>query len=286
MPYFAGWYTRTRTALFFHMLCRDIWFYELPAALAMVGWLAEPIYLRMLRPRQPVVTISQSTKRDLLRHGFRESDITIISEGTHLEPVLAPQHVTKFARPTVLSLGSLRPMKRTLDQILAFELAKASMPDLQLKLAGDASSAYGERVLASVAASVYSSDIEVFGRITDAQKRELMQRSHLITVTSVKEGWGLIVTEAAGQGTPAVVYGVDGLRDAVRHGQTGLITPTNTPAALAKSIVELVSDTRRYADYRQAAWEWSRQLTFDRAYADFAAALAIPRVHQVPTVTA
>jgi glycosyltransferase involved in cell wall biosynthesis len=42
-------------------------------------------------------------------------------------------------------------------------------------------------------------------------------------VTSVKEGWGLIVTEAGSQATPAIVYDVDGLRDSVTNRETGII---------------------------------------------------------------
>src|SRR6185369_8997781 len=45
MPYFAGLYARTRTVLFFHMLCREIWFYEFPQPLSLVGYLLEPLYL-------------------------------------------------------------------------------------------------------------------------------------------------------------------------------------------------------------------------------------------------
>ena len=56
--------------------------------------------------------------------------------------------------------------------------------------------------------------------------------------TSVKEGWGLIVTEAGSQGTPAIVYDVDGLRDIVVESETGVIfNSKNKPEELAKKII-------------------------------------------------
>jgi glycosyltransferase involved in cell wall biosynthesis len=268
MPFFAGRYTGVPTILFFHMLCRRIWFYEFPQPLSTIGWLAEPLYLRLL-PRGPVITISDSTRRDLARHGFRPHTTHLISEGIEHTPIPSLTAVPKFAQPTLLSFGSIRPMKRTLHQIKAFERAKRRQLNLRLIIAGDASGRYGRRVLRYIARSPYAADISYRGRVTPAQKLELMRRSHAILVTSVKEGWGLIVTEAASQGTPAVVYNVDGLRDSVRPGRTGLIASSNTPTALGAAITELLADPKRYAAIRNAAWRWSRTITFDRAYQDF-----------------
>ncbi len=266
MPFFAGWYTGKPTVLFFHMLCRRIWFYEFPQPLSILGWLAEPVYLRLLK-RSPVVTISESSRRDLVRQGFDARDIHLISQG--IEPAAASLDAPKYAVPTLLSLGAMRAMKRTLHQIKAFELAKAKVPNLRLMVAGDATGSYGQRVLMAIRQSPYAADIEYCGRVSPAEKWELMQRCHAIMVTSVKEGWGLIVTEAASQGTPAVVYDVDGLRDSVRQGITGFIAERNTPRGLADQAVKLLSDPARYERLRAAGSEWSKTITFERSCDDF-----------------
>ncbi|HSX01026.1 MAG TPA: glycosyltransferase family 4 protein [Candidatus Saccharimonas sp.] len=274
LPYLAGWYAGVRVVPLFHMLCRQIWFYEMPLPLSLIGWLFEPLYLRLVRPRT-AITVSDSTRRDLMRAGFPADRISVISEAIELAP--APNlDIAKYPQPTLLSLGAQRSMKRTLHQIRAFELAKPHHPTLQLKVAGPAVGRYGRRVQAAIRASPYASDIEYLGAVSLDVKRTLMQRCHAILVTSVKEGWGLIVTEAASQGTPAIVYDVDGLRDSVRPGQTGLITPTNTPAGLATAISQLLDDPAHYRQLRQAAWRWSHELTFDHCYADFVRALNLP----------
>ena len=274
MPYFTSLYSGEKQFLFFHMLNRQIWFHEFPPGLSHAGFLAEPVYLRLLKRSVPVITVSESTKQDLMRHGFRPGNIHIISEGIEIEPVPALNNLQKYDQPTMLSFGSVRPMKRTLHQLQAFELAKAKLPNLRLIVAGDASSAYGQKFARAVRRSKYSSDIEVLGPVTKERKIELMQKSHLIAVTSVKEGWGLIVTEAASQGCPAVVYNVDGLRDSVRDHHTGLITQRNTPAALARAATELLEDPMRYESTRTAAWSWSRNITFDQSYSDFLSVIA------------
>ena len=85
----------------------------------------------------------------------------------------------------------------------------------------------------------------------------------------VKEGWGLTITEAASQGTPAIVYDADGLRDSVRNDETGLITKPNAKA-LASAIVALISDKELLGRLRKAAWLWSKEMTFDESYKNMA----------------
>ena len=96
-----------------------------------------------------------------------------------------------------------------------------------------------------------------------------MQKSHLIAVTSIKEGWGLIVTEANSQGTPAVVYDVDGLRDSCRNLETGFVCEKNTPENLSEKIQEALQDKESYERIRQNAWNWSKEINFDKSYEDF-----------------
>lgn len=268
IPFFCKFYVRERNILFTYQLCREIWFYEMSLPFSVIGYLLEPIYLRLLNDRK-VITESDSTKKDLLRYGFASHRVNIISVGIPLEPAEDISSIEKFALPTLLSLGSIRSMKRTEDQIKAFEIAKRTFPELQLKIAGNATGTYGEKILSLMKRSPYADDIEYMGAVSEDKKTELMRKCHAIMVTSVKEGWGLIVTEANSQGTPAIVYNVDGLRDSVRHEQTGIICRENNPQGLADAAVNILSDQPNYDRLRMNAWRWSREFTFDRCYEDF-----------------
>ena len=272
IPFFCNFYVKEKNILFFHQLCREIWFYELGYIKGLVGYVLESIYLFFLG-RRAVVTVSKSTKQDLGKFGFPHHLIHIISQGTEIDPVPDISLIQKYARPTILSLGALRPMKRTDNIVRAFELAKANIHDLELVIAGDTTGKYGAKVLAQVAASPYRDSIRCLGRVSREKKVELMQRSHFLAVTSVKEGWGLVVTEANSQGTPAVVYDIDGLRDSVKHGETGLISPENNPAALSAMLQQGLENRAVYENMRQAAWQWSKAITFDRQYEDFKAVI-------------
>lgn len=261
--------THARRFLFYHQLAREIWFYETRPPVSQLGFTFEPIVTRLLSTaKAPVITVSESTRTDLTRFGFRPDRIQVISEGIELQPVPNLNMVKKYPMPTVLSLGAMRAMKRTLHQVEAFNRAKQQLPSLQLKVAGDADNPYGRRVLAAIADSPYRRDIEYVGRISRRDKTELMQHSHLILQTALKEGWGLTITEAASQGTPAVAYDADGLRDSIRHTQTGLITEPH-PDALARGMTRLLRDTALYRRLQRKAWQMSKEVTFDHSYKDF-----------------
>ncbi len=276
-PYFSVLFERkAKKYLLYHQMEGPVWFYETKPPLSHIGHYAlEPAASRLLSlSRTPVVTVSESTASDLVRHGFSPDRTHIISEGIEIEPAENIDSIKKFARPTVLSLGAMRAMKRTADQIKAFEIAKAVIPELQMKIAGKNDGPYGEKVMAEIENSPYRDDIEYLGKVSREEKAQLMQKSHIILQTAVHEGWGLTVTEAASQGTPAVVYDVNGLRDSVKHYRTGLVTEPS-PSSLAYGIVKILSHPDMYEHMRHEAWKWSKQITFDKSYADFKQAVGV-----------
>lgn len=279
VPFLTQLYVQSeRHFLFFHQLAREIWFYQMVFPLSVIGYMLEPLYLRILSSSQ-VVTVSQSTKLDLQRYGFRHDRIDVVSEGISLVPHDDIRSLERSNTSTLLSLGNVRKMKRTLDIVKAFEIIKEDVPGAQLVIAGDASDGYGHKVMRYISRSKYAGDIQVLGRVSQEEKISLMQSSHALAVTSIKEGWGLVVTEANSQGLPAVVYNVDGLRDSVRDGETGIVCRENTPRSLAESLVPLLrwpekTDTiGEQLGYQ--GWQLSKRITFEQCYRDFKKALGL-----------
>jgi glycosyltransferase involved in cell wall biosynthesis len=263
MPFMTQWYAKEKKVLLFYQLCREIWFYQMIFPLNVFGYLIEPVYLWLLR-KNHVLTESESTKKDLQKYGFDPTKINIFPVGINTQP-LEGLDIDKYKIFTVLSLGAVREMKRTVDQLKAFEILKSKKLSVQMKIVGDTSGSYGKKLLELINKSPYKDSIEYLGKVPHKIKQDVMQKSHLILVTSVKEGWGLIVTEAASQGTPAVVYDVDGLRDSVIDKKTGLVAK-HTPADLAEKIITLYQDKSYYNEVRKNAWSWAKGFSFDKSY--------------------
>lgn len=268
-PFFARFYVREKNFLFIHQLCREVWFYEIFFPLNVIGYILEPLYLWLLR-KSDIITVSQSTKEDLIRLGFHEDKIHIISEGIEMEPLKRLGSIQDKEKTfTCLYFGSFRKMKRPDHVIRAFEKAKQYIPRLRLWLAGGGKGAYFKKCMKMIERSKYKTDITYFGIVSEEQKKDIMKKAHVICVPSVREGWGLVVTEANACGTPAVVYNVHGLRDSVKNGITGLLCKKNTPESLASAIRKMYQYPKKYDEYRKNAWKWSKELHFERSVADF-----------------
>ena len=80
--------------------------------------------------------------------------------------------------------------------------------------------------------------VTFLGHVPEAAKRERLGRAHALVTTSVREGWGLVVTEAAASGTVAIGYDVAGLRDSI--GASGGVLTRADPGSLAAGLVELL----------------------------------------------
>ena len=265
IPFFTQFYARAKRVLLIYQLCEKIWFHQFPFPLSLIGYLIEPLYLRLIGNNN-VVTESESTKNDLLKYGFDKKKVSVFPIG--IEPYYSSS-AKKYSVPTILSLGSIRSMKRTHHQIKAFEIAKKQIKDVKLVIAGDANSSYGKKIMKLISLSPEKRDITYTGKISQSEKYKLMKKCHLLLVTSVKEGWCLVVTEANSQGTPGIVYNVDGLRDSVRNNKTGIICRKNTPSEMANNIVRVLTDQNLLKKLQMNALNFSKTLTITNSYKEF-----------------
>ncbi|MEO5627722.1 MAG: glycosyltransferase family 4 protein [Candidatus Saccharimonadales bacterium] len=273
IPFGCALYSRKRSVLYTYQLARKVWFHQMPFPISLIGYLLEPVYLWVLsRFYRTVLTESDSTRKDLQRFGFKPNAIHVVRVGSELQPLAKLPN--KPASQQLLVLGAIRPMKQTLEAVKAFELARDNNDQLSLVIAGDDSDNYAERLKTYVGKSRHNQAIQILGRVSKERKTSLMQKSAIILVTSIKEGWGLIITEANGQGTPAIAYDNDGLRDSIQNGQTGILTAPK-PAALADAINNLLNNPAKLDQLRINAHQYSQQFTYQNSYADFTKHLAI-----------
>lgn len=268
LPFWAGYYAKkSKNILLAYQLAREVWFYQMIFPLSVVGYLFEPLMLLLLSRGnyKQIATESESSKNDLEAHGFNEVKVFRVGIATPSLPNLPKKDDLSL----ILSLGAMRPMKRTLDAVMAFEYARSANPNLRMVIAGDNTSSYGQKVMRYIEKSEHKSAIDVKGFVSSKERLQLMQDASLILVTSIKEGWGLIVTEANSQGTPAIVYDVDGLRDSVSNGVTGITVPNGDPREMGKEINSLISKPGIYDKLRHDAWIASQKYTFENSYSDF-----------------
>ena len=111
------------------------------------------------------------------------------------------------------------------------------------------------------------------GFISDEERDRLVADTRVCVCPSSKEGWGLTMIEANGLGTPVVATDAPGLRDSVRHDQTGFLAPDGDVEGFARRIAELLLDDELAERMSGAALEWSRQFDWDDAATQMAEVL-------------
>lgn len=208
------WIDDVPTVGFIHQTCEEIWHINAPFPASWVGrFVMEPVWLKSYRD-VPVLAVSQSTKDALARFGVR--DITVVPEG--YEPEFTGTLPPKEEAPTVVWCARVVDYKRPFDLLHAAEKAKAQIPDLRVWMMGGGPQLEELREAAPPW-------VEVLGFVDQDEKFDRMARAHVHVATSVREGWGLVVTEAAAMGTPTIGYDVPGLRDSTRAARGVVIPP-------------------------------------------------------------
>ena len=250
IPFFSPLFTPRWTAdvCVVHHVHQSQFDMLLPRPLNIVGRLLEKQVSRRVYHGRPVVVVSPSTLEGIRRElGFR-NPAYVVPNGSSLPGASQAPHpvgVSRSRTPTIAVVSRLVPQKRLDLLVHAMPALTHKMPGIRLDIAGDG----GELGrLHDLARQIGVSNAVAFhGRVSDPRKWELLAQAWLTVVPSVAEGWGLTVIEANAVGTPAVVFNVPGLRDAVRPGRTGWLLPPDSDLAggIADALTELTDPAAR-----------------------------------------
>lgn len=222
-----------------------------------VGRLLEGPAARWVYRRHACVAVSPSTVTSMRDRLNWTGDIYLIPNGAP-EPTDSPD----ANRTTLTWVGRLVAHKRA---ELLIPLAER-MRDRGLTIDVIGRGPAASDLTAAVASNGLTDTVRLCGFLEEADKQAVVAGSLLHLNTSQGEGWGLCVLEAAAAGVPTVAYDVDGLRDAVRDGETGWLVRDgeDLPDVVDRAIKELADPARRAAVAR-ACRRWAAQLGWDRS---------------------
>lgn len=258
LPFFSPWITPKRVVLWMHQLAREVWLAEAPFLLGALGYFSERWMLK-LYSRVPIITVSNSSAASI--RGYTGTDKIAVAENA-LEP---PIGVSQDIVPGRLTyVGRLTPSKRVGDIVRALPMIRAKFPFAHLMIVGRGNQKYVASLMRLAKQLNVSDAVRFLGRVTDSQRDTVLKSTDILLMASLREGWGLVVSEAARYAIPSVVYPVDGLIDSVVHCKTGLITDTQNCEALSSGVSELLSDRGKRDELGRNAMEYIRPYTLER----------------------
>lgn len=182
-------------------------------------------------------------------------------EATEIDAVCAHYHIDR-TRPLMLQVSRFDRFKDPVGVIHAYRLAKSFIPGLQLVLAGGGASddPEGDVVLAEVRLAAQDDpDVHVLLLPADAHRtiNALQRAADFVLQKSLREGFGLTVTEAMWKAKPVIGGDTGGIRLQVVNHHTGFLV--STPEGAALRIRYLLHHHERLLEMGNKAREFVRQ---------------------------
>ncbi len=250
--------------LIVHHLFGRVAFQAAPPLQAFIGWAGERMIPWLYRSLE-CAAVSEGTRDELVQVGMPAGRIRVIHNGVELDALRPGDDRTR--RPSILFLGRLRRYKRVDLVLEALAVLLRKGLDVRLEIAGRGDDA--ARLRRRVSSSGLSGRVRFAGYVTEERKARLLRRSWVHVLASPKEGWGISSMEASASGTPTVASDSPGLRETVRHGETGLLVPHGDVAALAEALERILTEPELRDRMGRAARRMAEEFSWERAARGF-----------------
>jgi glycosyltransferase involved in cell wall biosynthesis len=228
---------------------RAYWIEYLGRLQGTIGWAIQKLCMKI---PQHAFCLSQLHAQRLREEGFK-GDVTVIGGlyAGSLEPT-----PTADARKSVMFAGRHIPEKRVPALIPAVIRARERVPDLHCQVFGDGPER--PRVLELIQQANLNGVFEAPGFVETERVDEALHSSLCMVLPSRREGYGLIVVEAAAQGTPSVVVADpdNAATELIEDGVNGFVAASASPDDLAEAIVRVHEAGR---ELRESTTSWFRR---------------------------
>jgi glycosyltransferase involved in cell wall biosynthesis len=213
----------------FEVWSRRYWREYLGRRMGDVGWLVQRLCARV---PQHAFCFSTLYARRLREEGLR-GEITMLA-GAY-DGLLQPQPI-QAAEPLVVFAGRHIPEKRVPAIVPAIARLRDRLPVVRALILGDGPER--ELVRRRVEEEGLSEVIEVPGFVASAAVDAAIARAMCLLLPSRREGYGLVVVEAASHGTPSVVVaGEDNAAvELITEGVNGFVAASDGPEDLARAM--------------------------------------------------
>jgi len=257
MPFFSPVWFRGPRLVFLHHVHAEMWGMVLPRSLAALGRTVESLLAPVLYRRSRIVTLSHSSREEIVSMlRIPERLVSVVPPG--VDPAFTAEG-ERSSQPLVVAVGRLVPVKRFDMLIEALALAREKRPDLKAVIIGEG---YERDRLEQMRRDFDATQwLELPGHVSQQELRAWYRRAWVVASTSLREGWGMTLTEAGACGTPAVASRIAGHRDAVVDGSTGLLADGVEDVAAALS--RLLGDDLLRSRLGRAAEHYARSFSWD-----------------------
>ena len=261
IPFFTPWYVKGKKIALICEVASDLWIKVFGSFFGLLGRMVEKFYLFLVYKNILFITISDSTKKDLIENGVNKEDIIVLPMGINVPRNIG--EAKKEKEKTLIFVGRLTMVKGIEDALIVLKKIVKKNKIVKLWIVGRGEARYVQKLKRMCKQLHIEDNVTFYGFVSERQKFILLARAHLLIHPSLREGFGLTIPEAGYVGTPVVAYNSPGLRDIVRNGINGILVAENSPESLASAVMQLLSDESLYQKLCQGAREEARQYNWD-----------------------
>ncbi len=270
IPFFTPLYVRKPKFLVVYHVHQGVYLKHLQLrwylkSFAVIAKLMEGVVMPWLYRNEQVVTISESSKKDIVSLGrFKPEQIEFAYCGVNLKDYYRGAK-TKY--PSFVYVGRHQAYKNVDVGIKAFSQVVKKFPDARLEIAGE-----GEKtrdLMKLVKNLRVEKSVKFWGKVSEKVKVKLLSSSWVLLQPSSIEGWSLVVLEANACGTPTIAAKVHGLCDSVVDGKTGWLVALKDVDAWAKTMEVAITHESLRSRMGSNAYVFVQQFTWDKAAEKF-----------------
>ncbi len=211
---------------------REYWEEYLGRIGGSVGWLVQRLSVRI---SERAFCYSQLHVRRLREEGFR-GELSMLA-GLYVGPVNTPRR--EAVDPLVVFAGRHIPEKRVPALVPALARARERLPALRGEIYGDGPER--DQVLSAIGALGLDGAVRAPGFVDADAIDAALERALCLVLPSRREGFGMIVIEAAARGTPSVVVSDpdNAASELVEDGVNGVLAASASAEDLAAAILRV-----------------------------------------------
>ncbi len=227
-----------------------------------------PVYARKAAH---IVTVSEATRRDIVRHyGITPAKITVIPNAATAE--FAPLTEEAQARirqqwtqgiPYFITVGTIQPRKNLVRLFQAFDQVRQQVKEpLKLLVVGRKGWRYQE-IFAAYQQMRHRQDVHFLGTVNDQTLRQLLAASVALCYPSLYEGFGLPVLEAMQSGTPVICSNRSALPEVA--GDAAILIDPEDATDLQRAMVRVFRDPQLRQQLIQRGRQRARQFSWEQS---------------------
>lgn len=212
-----------------------------------------------------VIAVSQAVADAMEQRGIASQKLRVVRNGTVGAPRLqrSPSGIVPVLHcPAITTVAGMQDRKGIAELIAAFEQTAATVPQAHLYLVGDGP----DRIKYEQQAQASSCRDRIHFLGFQPEPMRFLQTTDIFVLASRREPFGLVLAEAREAGCAIIASHVDGIPEALDHGQAGILVPPADVNAIATVLQQLLTQPEQLQQWQHRAQQNLDWLSVERMH--------------------